>query len=549
MQHQTPIAMLQHWEKETPREVYLRQPVDGLWQTWTWQQTAMEVRQLASAIRSLGLPAGSHIALLSKNSAHWMITDLAIMMAGHVSIPLYPNLQAATVREILEHSEAKLLFVGKLDNWRAARPGVPEGLRCIAMPFTDNEGCESWPDFTKPHPPLEGFIDRPAEELCSIIYTSGTTGSPKGAMFTFNAFGFVAENAIRYLGFVHTDRFFSYLPLSHIAERMLVQMVGLYVGGTVSFAESLLSFAQNLAEAKPTIFLGVHRIWSKFQQGILKKLPQDKLDRLLRIPVVSGIVKKKIRKGLGLQEGRMILTGAAPTPPELIRWYHRLGIRIREAYAMTENCCYSHVTPAGNIRIGFVGQALPQCDVRLGENQEIQVRHAALMKGYYKEPGKTAEAFTEDGFLRTGDEGFIDEEGFLKITGRIKDLFKTSKGKYVAPSPIEMAFSADPHIEQVCLVGSGLPQPMALLTLSDEGEKRFATDLETYLKGVLSAINSTLDAHEKVAKIVVIQEPWLVENNLLTPSLKIRRNELEKRYAPFYTEWYNAPEAVTIAGK
>ena len=549
MEYQSPLSMLQYWEKETPHKIYLKQPVNGEWQTWTWEQVAQEVRQLAAALQSLSLPGNSHIALLSKNCAHWIICDLAIMMAGHVSIPLYPNLQQENVQQVLERSESVVLFAGKLDNWDAIKNGVPKHIKCIALPFCNNEGCESWSDFTKLHEPAQHSKERNATDLCSIIYTSGTAGTPKGAMFTFDAFAFVAQNAIKSLGFNHTDRFFSYLPLSHIAERMLVEMVSLYAGGQVSFTESLQTFAQNLSETKPTIFLGVHRIWSKFHESILAKVPQKKLDFLLGVPVLSHFIKKKIRIGLGLNDTRMVLTGAAPTPPALIKWFHRIGIIIQEAYAMTENCCYSHVTLKEHIKIGYVGKALPHCNVRLGESNEIQVKHEGLMKGYYNDPDKTMEAFTEDGFLKTGDEGFIDEDGFLKITGRIKDLFKTAKGKYVAPSPIEMKFSASAIADQVCVIGSGLPQPMALFSLSETGRKRSTEELNTELKTMLKNINSSLDPHEKVSKIIVLREPWLVENNLLTPSLKIKRNEIEKKYATFYEEWFDSGGSIIMVNE
>jgi long-chain acyl-CoA synthetase len=245
-------------------------------------------------------------------------------------------------------------------------------------------------------------------------------------------------NAIPHVGLDHLPRFFSYLPLSHIAERLLVEMCGIYTGGEVFFAESIEKFTKNMVYAKPTVFLGVHRIWKKFQEGILEKIPQRTLNILLSIPIVSGLIKNKIKKGLGLEKAVHIFTGAAPTPVELIGWFQTVGIGIQEAYAMTENCCYSHVTLRDKIKIGWVGQPLPHCTVRLDENKEILIRHEGLMKGYYKEPALTKDAFTADGFLRTGDEGIIDEEGFLKITGRAKDPFKTSKGKYVSPSSIEM---------------------------------------------------------------------------------------------------------------
>jgi long-chain acyl-CoA synthetase len=546
MEYRSPLAMLYHWEKEIPGKVYLKQPINGIWHEWTWQDVAGEVRQLAASLQALEMPPNSHIAILSKNCAHWIICDLAIMMAGHVSIPLYPNLQQESVQQILERSESVVLFIGKLDQWDAVKDGVSQNIKRIAFPFCNHENCETWSDFIGQAQPMQRDIDRKPTDLCSIIYTSGTVGTPKGAMFSFEAFAFAAQHAIERLGFSNSDRFFSYLPLSHVAERMLVEMVSLYTGGEVSFSESLQSFGQNLAAARPTIFLGVHRIWSKFQQGILAKFPQKKLEILLKVPVLAYFIKKKIREGLGLDKTRMALTGAAPTPPALIEWFRRIGINIQEAYAMTENCCYSHVTLKENIKIGFVGQPLPHCEVRLGEGNEIQMKHKALMRGYYKDPEKSIEVFTDDGFLKTGDEGFIDEEGFLKITGRIKDLFKTAKGKYVAPSPIEMKISANAIVEQVCVVGSGLVQPMAIITLSETGRKKSVEEISALLKDTLQGTNESLDAHEKMKKIIIVKELWLVENNLLTPSLKIKRNENEKRYAPYYEEWYGLNGAVNI---
>jgi long-chain acyl-CoA synthetase len=335
------------------------------------------------------------------------------------------------------------------------------------------------------------------------------------------------------------QRFFSYLPLSHIAERLLVQMGSIYTGGSVNFAESLDTFAANLAESRPTVFLGVPRIWAKFQQGILTKMPQKKLDLFLKIPILNGIVKKKIKTGLGLIDAQNTLTGAAPCPAALMEWFKKLDINIQEAYAMTENCCYSHVTLNHEIKIGYVGKALPRCQVKLSEQKEVLIKHEALMDGYYKEPQMTADTI-KDGWLHTGDEGYIDEEGYLKITGRVKDLFKTSKGKYVAPNPIEMKISANADIDQVCLVGDGLPQPIALVVLSEQGLKKTRDDLRLSLEKTLSDLNPTLDQHEQVEKAVIMKEAWTVENELLTPTLKIKRNPVEKLKKGHYETWYAA---------
>jgi long-subunit acyl-CoA synthetase (AMP-forming) len=535
--YKSPLEMFYQWEKETPNKLYMRQPIGGEWHHWTWSETATQVRKMAAYLKSLDLPANSKIATLSKNCAHWIISDLAIMMAGHVSVPLYPNLKAESITQILEHSEAKLLFVGKLDDFESMRPGVPKDLPCIAFPFYSEEGYPIWDDLIKDVEPMVDNVVREPNELATIIYTSGTTGMPKGVMHKFYNFSFATSNAVPLLGLATEERFFSYLPLCHIAERLLVEMGSLYSGGMVSFAESLDTFAQNLADTKPTAFLGVPRIWTKFQQGILGKLPQKKLNVLLSIPLVSSLIKKKVKSGLGLQEARNIFTGAAPTPVSTLKWFERLGIPIQEAYAMTENCCYSHVTLNDGIKFGSVGKALPHCEVKLSEENEILIKHVALMDGYYKEDKQTQETI-KDGWLHTGDEGHIDAEGYLKITGRVKDLFKTSKAKYVAPAPIEMKLSANKNIEQVCVVGTGLPQPIALITLSEYGKSRPTADVYGSLETTLKIINPKFESHERLKKIVVLDKEWTIENNLLTPSMKIKRNEVERLYKDNYTSWY-----------
>jgi long-chain acyl-CoA synthetase len=541
--YQSPLEMLYRWENETPNKLYMRQPINDEWHKWTWSETATEVRKMAAYLKSLDLAPKSKIAILSKNCAHWIMSDLAIMMAGYVSVPLYPNLKAESIKQILDHSETKLVFVGKLDDFASMRPGIPKDMPCIAYPFYSEEGYPVWGDLVKDIEPIAENIVREPNDLATIIYTSGTTGMPKGVMHKFYNFSFATSNAVPLLGLATEERFFSYLPLCHIAERLLVEMGSLYSGGMVSFAESLDTFAKNLSDTKPTAFLGVPRIWTKFQQGILTKLPQKKLNVLLAIPGVSSLIKKKIKSGLGLQEARNVFTGAAPTPVSTLKWFKRLGINIQEAYAMTENCCYSHVTLNDDIQFGFVGKALPHCEVKLSEKNEILIKHIALMDGYYKEEKQTQDTI-KDGWLYTGDEGHIDSKGFLKITGRVKDLFKTSKAKYVAPAPIEMKLSANKNIEQVCVVGDNIPQPIALITLSEYGKSRPAEDVVASLSKTLTVVNPKFDAHERLKKIIVLDQEWTIENNLLTPSMKIKRNEVEKLHKENYVSWYEREEEV-----
>ncbi|MDC3306249.1 AMP-binding protein [Flavobacteriales bacterium] len=544
MNYLSPLEMLYKWEQEKPNEIYLSQPIDGVWHNWTWEEVGKEVRKMAAYLKSLDFPENTKIGLLSKNCAHWIMTDFAIMMAGHTSVPLYPNLSADTLNKILLHSETKVLFVGKLDNFEAMQPGIPADMPCITYPFY-SEDYPKWDDLTKDVSPLTDNVIREEMELATIIYTSGTTGDPKGVMHKFYNFSFATVNAVEALS-LKEESFFSYLPLCHIAERLLVMMGSLYSGGKVSFAESLDTFAANLSEASPSVFLGVPRIWTKFQQGILGKLPQKKLNVLLSIPIISTLIKKKIQKGLGLSKARNIFTGAAPTPASIIKWFEKLGIKIQEAYAMTENTCYSHVSFKNNIKIGSVGQALPLCDVKLSDQNEILIKHDALMDGYYKDEEETNKTII-DGWLHTGDEGAIDENGFLTITGRVKDIFKTSKGKYVAPSPIEMKLSANKNLEQICVVGDGLPQPIVLVVLSERGKAKTKEDLIASLAKTMEVVNPKLDKHEKLHNIVVVAEDWTIENKLLTPTMKIKRNAIEKIYKSNYAAWYEGERVVLVS--
>jgi len=546
MKYLSPLEMMYKWEEEKGNEVFLSQPINSIWHDWTWEEVMLEVRKMAAYIKSLNLEKKSKIAILSKNCAHWIMSDLAIMMSGHISVPLYPNLSAKILNKILIHSETKMMFVGKLDDFEKMKSGIPSDVNCVTYPFYSQD-YPKWNDLIRDVSPLQENVIRDDNELATIIYTSGTTGDPKGVMHKFYNFSFATTNAVNALP-LKDESFFSYLPLSHIAERLLIEMGSIYCGGKVSFAESLDTFAQNLSYSQPSVFLGVPRIWTKFQQGILAKLPQKKLNILLSIPIISSLIKKKIQKGLGLSKARNVFTGAAPTPAALIRWFESLGIIIQEAYAMTENTCYSHVSFREKIKIGSVGQALPLCDVKLSDQNEIMIKHDALMDGYYKDEEQTNDTI-KNGWLYTGDEGEIDSEGFLKITGRVKDIFKTSKGKYVAPSPIELKLSANKNIEQVCIVGTEIPQPIALVVLSDRGRKKTKEDLIFSLERTLEVVNPKLEKHEKIHNIIIVKEEWTIENNLLTPTMKIKRNAIEKIYRINYQEWYDSSKRIVFSSK
>ena len=540
--YKTPLEMFYQWEKAMPHNPLFRWPQDGSWHELNWKEAGDQVRRVAQAIKSLNLPKGSHIGILSKNCPYWIMADYAIWLAGHVSVPLYPNLQAETINTILTHSQTKVLFVGKLDGWEDMKPGIPEDVTCFSFPY-DDKGYVDWKDLLAQNEPLMENPVPNQEDIATIIYTSGTTGVPKGVVHNFLSFSCAGTNGVKIAKLTQEDRFFSYLPLSHVAERLLVETAALYCGGIINFAESLDTFVENLQTAKPTVFLSVPRLWTKFQMGVLKKLPQKKLEKLLRIPIIRGLIKKKILKGLGLEKVRIAATGAAPISLPLLKWWESLGLTLLEGYGMTENFAYSHLNLPGQEKFGYVGQAMPRVDVRLSDEGEIQIKNDCLMNGYYKEPELTAETFT-DGYLRTGDQGSIDENGYLKITGRVKDLFKTGKGKYVVPSPIELKISKSQLIEQVCVTGNGLPQPIALINLSEDGKKMPQEEVEKSLNGLLTDINKTIDKHEQPEKLIVLKEDWTVENNVLTPTMKIKRNVVEKAYQEKYESWYESSSKV-----
>ena len=549
------LQRLYHWERTTPDRVVFTQPYGpGDVREFTWRQVMDQSRRMAAHLQSLGVAPGDRVALMSKNTAHWMMSDFAIWMAGGVSVPLYPTLAPNTIRQILEHSGAKVLFVGKLDGWEGMRPGIPEGMPCISHPLSPADAKQrypGWDDIVGRTPPMAGEPVRDGAELCTIMYTSGTTGVPKGVMQSFDTFAWGVQAGLkRVSGIDQSSRMLSYLPLAHVAERTLVEHGLLATGMHVFFAESLDTFIADLQRARPTAFFSVPRLWVKFQQGVSAKVPPAKLARLLKIPILRGIVKRKVLSGLGLDQCTFAGGGAAPMPPDLLRWYGALGLEITELYGMTENCGVSHGTLPGKPRPGTVGLPFDGVQSRIDPaTGEIQMRAPCLMLGYYREPELTAQTFTADGWLHTGDKGELDAEGNLRITGRVKDLFKTSKGKYVAPAPIEDRLVMHSAVEACCVTGPNMSQPLALLMLNPDAAARAVSasgrgELEASLEAHLAGVNANLDPHERLDCVVVTTEAWTVDNDLITPTFKVKRNRIEQVFAARYEGWVTSGRRV-----
>lgn len=532
LQHQikSPLEMLYKWESECPDQHYMTQPINGENKTFTWGETALQARKIAAKILTYNYPKGTRIGLLAKNTAEWIIADLGIMLAGHVSVPIFATAGKNTINFVLQHAECPMLFIGKLDNNTAVKDASTDDIVTIGFPYEDVEAKINWQEFTD----IEPLSDNPVpdmNDIMTIIYTSGSTGQPKGVVHTYQTICWAARNSLNALGANKDDRAMSYLPLAHITERVLIELASLYAAMTLHFVESLATFTRDVQQCQPTLFISVPRLWTKFQMGVLAKLPQKKLSLLLSIPFVGKKVAAKIRNQMGLGSARLWASGSAPLAPSTIHWFNKIGVQISEGWGMTENAAYgTSSVPFRVDKIGAIGAAYDGVTIKIADDGEIQVKSPCNMIAYYKDEEKTSEAFTHDGYLRTGDKGKLDDDGYVYITGRLKDIFKTDKGKYVAPAPIEAKIMETSIVEQVCVTGTNLPQPIALLVLSAEALKQSKDLVSQTLLDTLTSVNATLESHQRLDRIVVFKEEWSIENDLLTPTLKVKRHVIEEKF-------------------
>ncbi|MXV28063.1 AMP-binding protein [Aeromonas veronii] len=533
-----PLEMLYHWERQCPDRTYLRQTINREYVDFTWGEVADEARRMVTALRHFGLVAGDKVALLSKNCAQWFIADLAMQMGQYVSVPIYPTANVDTIEYVLRHSEAKAIFVGKLDDWKSQEAGVPADLLRIAFPYDTMPASHQWDDLLEAHEPIPDSPVQASDSLLSLVYTSGSTGKPKGAMLSVERYAWSCEKLVETVSLSQADRGFSYLPLAHITERVYIYGGSLYGGATIAFPESLDTFIEDVKRCRPTVFISVPRLWAMFRIKIHEKLPQNKLALLLKIPLISGLIKRKLQKGLGLDQARVLGCGSAPVSPALLEWYLSIGLKVTEAWGMTENHAYSTINyPFRADKIGTVGKAGIGVTIKISDEGEILCRCEGMMLGYYKDPEHSAEAIDAEGWLHTGDMGKLDKEGYLTITGRMKDVFKTAKGKYVAPVPIEGLLGQEPIIEQLCVIGYGMPQPIALVQLAESAMKGNREEVNARLEAARVRVNDQLESHAKIRGILVVKTPWNIENGVLTPTMKIKRHLLEQKYAQVGDRW------------
>ncbi|ODM58214.1 AMP-dependent synthetase [Vibrio harveyi] len=535
-----PNEMILKWAEERPNEVYLKQIINRQFVEFTYAEVADKALKLVTALRNLGVQPGEKVALVSKNCAEWFICDLAMMLGDYVSVPIFPTAGADTIEYCVTHSESKALIGGKLDDPAATQQVIDSmpDLISIALPYDTAPKCQY--QFTDIIADVEPSAERPQhhdDKLMSLVYTSGTSGLPKGAMLTYGAFSWSVQQLINHIGIQENDRLFSYLPLAHITERVYIFGSSIMGGVTTAFPESLDTFIEDVKMHRPTLFISVPRLWTLFQQRIQDKLPQKKLNILLKIPFVNSLIKKKLADSLGLDQARVLGCGSAPVSPALLEWYRSVGLNITEAWGMTESFAYSTLNyPFRADKIGSVGNAGPGIELKIADDDEIMVRGKGLFSGYYKNDIATQESFDSEGWLHTGDIGSIDADGYLTIQGRKKDTFKTAKGKFVAPVPIEKKLFEYSRVEMMCLIGLGLPAPILLVVPHDFPN----FDKERYARTtrkVVARMNQELESHEQIKGVLMIQDPWSIENGILTPTLKIKRHVLEQKYHEIGHNW------------
>lgn len=537
------------WEEKFKDKPFLRQPFGDSWEEYTWGETGQLARRLATGLKSLGLKKGSHIGLISKNCREWIIADLAIIMAGYVSVPFFPNLKSTEIKSLIEFGEVSALFVGKLENWEEMKNGVDKDLPIIAFPHYENNSIVSegfqWDEFISKFEPQRENYHPNLDDVWTIIFTSGTTGNPKGVVLSFKI---NQSTDVMYtknynplcVDFEGNNSFFSYLPLNHIAERIAIEFTAFKNGGIISFTESIETFVKNLSDVQPSVFFGVPRIYTKFQLGILSKFNQKKLDILLAIPLLSNIIKKKLKKALGLYNAKVVVSGAAAMQIAQRNWFRKIGVNITIGYGMTENCAITTQLPGSNFtKPGSVGKVQPQVEIKIDDStEEVLMRGPYMMLGYFNDKIITNNTI-KDGWLHTGDKGRIDSDGYLYITGRVKDTFKTSKGEFIDPGKIEAMFGEVDFFDQICVVGLGIPQPIMLVNISEVGKKLEKNDLENKLTEKLNSVNELSFNYKKVAKIIICKDLWTPENEILTPTMKIKRGNVDKLYQDNYLDWYN----------
>ena len=586
-------AMFWNGVEKRQDDVWLRQKELGIWRSWTWRQSGQAVRELALGLTSLGFNVGDTASILANTRVEWMLADLAILSAGGVANGVYPTDAASQVSYLCEDSSTSILFVEdeeQLDKALEVRSGLPKlrhiivmdmtGLQQFADPmvmsFEALRKLGSVPTDFAPGLLEERVASRGEKDLAILVYTSGTTGKPKGAMHSHHGLVSSLRNLAVVFPLTKNDQRMCFLPLCHIAERMLGAYSSIYNGAVLNFVENPDTIPENVREIQPSVFFAVPRVWEKFYSGIVIALKdsgkiqqmayawsigvgQEIADRVLaqqgetfwlkiKFAIARILVVDNVRKMIGINKAKYLLTGAAPIAPDLIRWYLALGLPMLEGFGMTESTAMGSAQPIDRMKPGTIGKPSYGCEMRIDpENGEILVRGTNVFMGYLNLPDKTAEAIDADGWLHTGDVGTQDADGYFKITDRMKDIIITAGGKNITPSELENELKFSPYITDAVVIGDKKPYLTCIIMIDQENIEKFAQDNDvpfsnytslTHSAPVQNLIQDDIDrVNKKFARVEQIKKFWLMDVQLsaedeeLTPTMKLKRKLVQTKYA------------------
>ena len=514
--------------EQSPEKIWLRDLREDGSDDYSWRQAHEQISAIGAMLEQ-HFGQGEKMVVLSRNRAHWVMADLAIISSGNVTVSMFTTLPGATAEYILELTQAKVVFVGETSNWDQLTAVLPEEVLLVTLPGVELEQPhEKWEDLLTRYAGQAPRYQGQPDDMISLVFTSGTTGMPKGVIQTHNSNLIPIRRFTNLFGVTESPRYFSYLPLSHIAERQIVEFSSIVLGGEVFFNESLETLPRDLQRTRPHVFFGPPRIWEQLQQAVIGKFGgKDALAAALAQDKAG--IGQLVLEGLGLNEVEYCLTAAAPTPPALIHWWEELGLMLMEGFGQTEAMGVI-LSSHEHRRVGSIGKPIGEVEYKITKEGELAIKADGCTPGYYRQADKTAELI-QDGWLHTGDKVRVDEDGFIYITGRVKDYFKTIQGKFVAPPPIESAFAKNPHAEQQCLLGRGYSKTVMVAVLTAEAQNLPEQEIADSILATIREINEEIEKHARIGAAIVTREPWSIENEILTPTLKIRREKVEEGFA------------------
>jgi len=585
-------------------QVAVRQKDFGLWKETSWTEMGAIVREIGMGLVALGLRPGEVVSILANTRQEWSFADYAIIGAGGVSNGIYPTDAPTQCEYLLNDSSSRFVVVEdeeQLDKILTVRADVPSLEKIIVI---ETEGLAHFSDpqvmtldalrdlgrkadAADPAEWARRLASRGPDDLAILVYTSGTTGKPKGAMIThrniLSAIAVISNESIRQN---EDDQRMAFLPLCHVAERVGGQFLALYSGATLNFVENPETVPDNVREIAPTIFFAVPRIWEKFYSAVMIRLKEATgLQRAvygwaiaqgtqaadlmiegkevplgLRLKVLIGrwLALNNVRKAIGIHRCRFLVTGAAPISPDLIRWYLALGVPMLEVWGMTETSGAGSVVPVEKLKPGTIGRPTSAIEMKIGEHGEILARGPTIIKGYLNQPEKTAETI-RDGWLHTGDVGMVDNEGFFRITDRMKDIIITAGGKNITPSEIENELKFSPYVTDAVIIGDKLPYLTALVMIDQENVEKFAQDNDipfsnyaslcrapevvALIQSEFDRVNAKFARVEQVKSFRLIEQRLTAEDEELTPTMKLKRNLVQKKYADLIAGMYRSAAA------